>query len=126
MNQVGPAETQPTHWFARSFGNWRLALVLTVCLIPVSIWLLPVEVAFWVSLVAVLLAISTLVVHAWGRHYGGLLVAPALGLLFVVNIFPLMWSFGLSFFHYRANRMYHLALLCLQPTVFHLDDEKLF
>ena len=32
-------------------------------------------------------------------------MAPALGLLFVMNIFPLLWSFGLSFFAYRANRM---------------------
>ena len=32
-------------------------------------------------------------------------MAPAIALLFVMNIFPLMWSFGLSFFDYRANRM---------------------
>ena len=36
---------------------------------------------------------------------GPLLVAPALLLLFVMNIFPLMWSFGLSFFHYKASSM---------------------
>lgn len=35
---------------------------------------------------------------------GPLLVAPALVMLFVMNIFPLLWSFGLSFFNYRANR----------------------
>ncbi|MBV9705274.1 MAG: sugar ABC transporter permease [Methylobacteriaceae bacterium] len=39
-----------------------------------------------------------------GRR-GPLLVAPALITLFLVNIFPLMWSFGLSFFEYRANRI---------------------
>jgi len=33
-----------------------------------------------------------------------MLVAPALIMLFVMNIFPLLWSFGLSFFNYRANR----------------------
>ena len=44
------------------------------------------------------------VVNAWGRYNGGLLVAPAIALLFVMNIFPLLWSFGLSFFAYRANR----------------------
>jgi len=33
-----------------------------------------------------------------------MLVAPALIVLFVMNIFPLLWSFGLSFFNYRANR----------------------
>lgn len=36
-----------------------------------------------------------------GRR-GPMLVAPALILLFLMNIFPLMWSFGLSFFHYKA------------------------
>jgi multiple sugar transport system permease protein len=36
---------------------------------------------------------------------GPLLVAPAIATLFVVNIFPLMWSFGLSFFEYKANRI---------------------
>ena len=36
---------------------------------------------------------------------GPLLVAPALITLFVVNIFPLMWSYGLSFFEYKANRI---------------------
>jgi len=35
---------------------------------------------------------------------GPLLVAPAIAVLFVMNIFPLLWSFGLSFFNYRANR----------------------
>jgi len=34
---------------------------------------------------------------------GPVLVAPALIMLFVMNIFPLMWSFGLSFFHYKAS-----------------------
>jgi multiple sugar transport system permease protein len=36
---------------------------------------------------------------------GPLLVAPAIIVLFVMNIFPLMWSLGLSFFNYRANRI---------------------
>jgi multiple sugar transport system permease protein len=36
--------------------------------------------------------------------HGPLLVAPAIIVLFLMNIFPLMWSFGLSFFNYRANR----------------------
>lgn len=35
---------------------------------------------------------------------GALLVTPAIAVLFVMNIFPLLWSFGLSFFNYRANR----------------------
>ncbi|MEZ5824428.1 MAG: sugar ABC transporter permease [Geminicoccaceae bacterium] len=35
---------------------------------------------------------------------GALLVAPAIAVLFIMNIFPLLWSFGLSFYDYRANR----------------------
>jgi multiple sugar transport system permease protein len=36
---------------------------------------------------------------------GPLLVAPAIIMLVVMNIFPLLWSLGLSFFSYRANRL---------------------
>ena len=36
---------------------------------------------------------------------GPLLITPAILTLFLVNIFPLMWSFGLSFFEYKANRI---------------------
>jgi multiple sugar transport system permease protein len=36
---------------------------------------------------------------------GPLLVAPAIVMLVVMNIFPLLWSLGLSFFNYRANRL---------------------
>jgi multiple sugar transport system permease protein len=39
------------------------------------------------------------------QRRGPLLIAPALITLFLVNIFPLMWSFGLSFFAYKANRL---------------------
>ena len=85
--------------------NWRLALVLFVLTIPVSLLLFPAGTAFWISLAAAILLSAAVVANAWGRYAGGLLVAPALALLFLMNIFPLMWSFGLSFFHYRANRM---------------------
>ena len=36
---------------------------------------------------------------------GPLLVTPAIITLFIVNIFPLLWSFGLSFYEYKANRI---------------------
>ncbi|MDJ0628737.1 MAG: sugar ABC transporter permease [Rhodobacter sp.] len=39
------------------------------------------------------------------KRRGALLVTPAITILFVMNIFPLLWSFGLSFFNYRANRL---------------------
>jgi multiple sugar transport system permease protein len=86
------------------WSNWRLALLAAVVAIPLAILLLPPAPAFWVSLAAAALVAATAAVNAWKRHTGGLLVAPALALLFVMNIFPLMWSFGLSFFAYRANR----------------------
>jgi multiple sugar transport system permease protein len=35
---------------------------------------------------------------------GPLLVTPAIAMLVVMNIFPLLWSLGLTFFNYRANR----------------------
>ncbi|NNE80744.1 MAG: sugar ABC transporter permease [Silicimonas sp.] len=43
---------------------------------------------------------------AWAldpKRRGAMLVAPALIILFVMNIFPLLWSFGLSFFNYKAS-----------------------
>ncbi len=37
------------------------------------------------------------------KRRGALLVTPAIVILFVMNIFPLLWSFGLSFFNYKAT-----------------------
>jgi multiple sugar transport system permease protein len=91
--------------FALHPANWRLATLAAVLLVVAAVALLPERAAFWVSLGAVAAAAAAAVVNAWGRYTGGLLVAPALALLFVMNIFPLMWSFGLSFFAYRANRL---------------------
>src|SRR6185312_5909230 len=86
-------------------GNWRLALLVAVLVFVVGIPLLPPDVSFWLCAAATALVALAAVVNAWGRYKGGLLVAPAIALLFVMNIFPLLWSFGLSFFSYRANRM---------------------
>jgi multiple sugar transport system permease protein len=103
VTQSPPGTLEPG-FFQPSPTNWRLALVVAVLASVAAIALLPPALAFWVAGAAVALVALSLVVRAWGRHNGGLLVAPALALLFVMNIFPLMWSFGLSFFHYRANR----------------------
>ncbi len=86
-------------------GNWRLALLVAVIVMTVSIIALPGEISFWVSLAAVLFVGLSIVINAWGNSPGPLLVAPALALLVVMNIFPLMWSFGLSFFKFRVNRL---------------------
>ncbi len=84
--------------------NWKLALVVGAVVSAVSIVALPAAAAFWiVGIMAALIAVS-FVVNAYRRHYyGGLLVAPAIAVLFVMNIFPLLWSLGLSFFAYQSN-----------------------
>jgi multiple sugar transport system permease protein len=85
--------------------NWPAAFILAIAISILAIAVLPPKVSFWVSLAACALAAASAVYNAWGRYKGGLLVAPAIALLFVMNIFPLLWSLGLSFFSYRANRM---------------------
>lgn len=84
-----------------AFASIPAALIVSA----LAIILLPPSVSFWVSGAVSALSAFLFVAYAWGRHAGGLLVAPAIALLFCMNIFPLLWSFGLSFFHYRANRL---------------------
>jgi multiple sugar transport system permease protein len=95
----------PRRFVELRWDNWPAALVLLVVGMPLAISLLPPAVSFWASAALALLLCTTLIVNAWGRYTGGLLVAPAIALLFMMNIFPLLWSFGLTFFAYRANRM---------------------
>jgi len=89
---------------APRWNNWPGALVVFVIGTALAIALLEPKFSFWVSAALAVLFAATVVANAWGRYTGGLLVAPALALLFVMNIFPLLWSFGLSFFNYRSNR----------------------
>jgi multiple sugar transport system permease protein len=91
-------------FLALRWSNWPLALVAALVLVPLAVALTPAKFSFWIAGFGVALVALTLVVRAAGRHKGGLLVAPALAVLFVMNIFPLLWSLGLSFFNYRANR----------------------
>jgi len=91
-------------FFALSWSNWPLALVAALIVIVLAVWLLPGYVAFWVSLTAAAVVAFTATAFAYRRrNNGALLVAPAVALLFVMNIFPLLWSLGLSFFRYKAN-----------------------
>ncbi|NND90338.1 MAG: sugar ABC transporter permease [Granulosicoccus sp.] len=67
----------------------------------------------------------------WARltapeNRGPLLVAPAIITLFVMNIFPLLWSFGLSFFNYRANRQNVPEFVGLKNFERVLTDEKIW
>jgi multiple sugar transport system permease protein len=103
-SQIRPHEGPFDRAFQLRWDNWPAVLVLFVIGLAASVATLPPAVSFWVSAaLAALLAIS-LIANAWGRYTGGLLVTPALMLLFLMNVFPLLWSLGLSFFDYRANR----------------------
>ena len=91
-------------FFDLRWSNWQLALLAALVVIPLSIWLLPQDAAFWASLTAAALVALAAVATAFERrHHGALLVAPAVALLFVMNIFPLLWSLGLSFFRFKAT-----------------------
>jgi multiple sugar transport system permease protein len=60
------------------------------------------------------------------KRRGALLVTPAITILFVMNIFPLLWSFGLSFFNYRANRNRAPRFEGLENYVDALTDDKVW
>jgi multiple sugar transport system permease protein len=89
---------------ALRWDNWRGALIVFVIGMALAIAFLPPQVSFWASSALAALFAVTLIANAWGKYIGGLLVTPALTLLFLMNVFPLIWSFGLSFFSYKANR----------------------
>ena len=89
---------------APRWDNWRGGLLVFIVGMAVAIPLLPPRYSFWASAALAALFAATVIVNAWGRYIGELLVAPALALLFLMNVFPLLWSFGLSFFNYRSNR----------------------
>jgi multiple sugar transport system permease protein len=85
--------------------NWKLAIVVALVVSIVAIAVLPLAASFWVVGAMAALVAAAVVVNAFRhRYYGGLLVAPAIAVLFVMNIFPLLWSLGLSFFAYQSNQ----------------------
>jgi multiple sugar transport system permease protein len=84
--------------------NWRLAIAVGLVVSVVAAVILPASVSFWVVGAMAALVAAAFAVNAYRRrYYGGLLVAPAIAVLFVMNIFPLLWSLGLSFFAYQSN-----------------------
>ncbi len=54
------------------------------------------------------------------------MIAPAIVILFLVNIFPLMWSFGLSFFAYKANRLAPPVFIGLKNYADVLTDPEIW
>ena len=88
-----------------SAGNWRLAILVALVVSILAMAALPASLSFWIVGAMAALVAAAFVVNAYRRrYYGGLLVAPAIAVLFVMNIFPLLWSLGLSLFAYQSNQ----------------------
>ena len=84
--------------------NWKLALLGGLVVSAIAIALFPAKFSLGVVGAMAALIAAAFTVNAYRRrYYGGLLVAPAIAVLFVMNIFPLLWSLGLSFFAYQSN-----------------------
>lgn len=85
--------------------NWKLAVLLGLALSTAASATLPASASFWVVGAMSAMVGAAFVINAFRReYYGGLLVTPAIAVLFVMNIFPLLWSLGLSFFAYQSNQ----------------------
>ena len=98
------ARPSPT-LFQISADNYRLAIVAGIAVSFIAIAALPASVSFWIVGATAAVVAAAFVVNAYRRrYYGGLLVTPAIAVLFVMNIFPLLWSLGLSFFAYQSNQ----------------------
>ncbi len=84
--------------------NWKLALLAGLIVSAIAIALFPAKLSLGIVGAMAALIAAAFTVNAYRRrYYGGLLVAPAIAVLFVMNIFPLLWSLGLSFFAYQSN-----------------------
>lgn len=98
------ARTAPA-LFQVSADNWRLAILAGIVVSVLAAIASPASVSFWIIGAMVAMVAAALVINAYRRrYYGGLLVSPAIAVLFVMNIFPLLWSLGLSFFAYQSNQ----------------------
>jgi multiple sugar transport system permease protein len=85
--------------------NWKLASTAGLAVSILAIVTLPARASFWIVGICAATIAAAFTVNAYRRkYYGGLLVAPAIAVLFVMNIFPLLWSLGLSFFAYQSNQ----------------------
>ena len=104
MNPTSVTASRPS-LFSISADNWRLALLAGLVASVVAIASLPSQASFWIVGSSVAAIAATAITNAYRhRQFGGLLVAPAIAVLFVMNIFPLLWSLGLSFFAYQSNQ----------------------
>ena len=95
----------PASLFEMKAHNWKLAILTGLVVAILAMLTLPAAASFWITGAMAAMVAAAFVVNAYRRHYyGGLLVAPAIAVLFVMNIFPLLWSLGLSFFAYQSNQ----------------------
>jgi multiple sugar transport system permease protein len=86
-------------------SNWKLAILAGLAVSILAAVALPASISFWVIGAMAAMIAAAFAVNAYRRrYYGGLLIAPAIAVLFIMNIFPLLWSLGLSFFAYQANQ----------------------
>ena len=95
----------PDNWKTLAPDNWKLAIVVGLGVSVIACIALPAAISFWIVAAMVAMVAGAFSVNAYcRRYYGGLLVSPAIAVLFVMNIFPLLWSLGLSFFAYQSNQ----------------------
>jgi multiple sugar transport system permease protein len=95
----------PDDWKTLAPDNWKLAIVVGLGVSVIACIALPAAISFWIVAAMVAMVAGAFSVNAYRRrYYGGLLVSPAIAVLFVMNIFPLLWSLGLSFFAYQSNQ----------------------
>jgi multiple sugar transport system permease protein len=105
MSSTITTDAPPNGLLSVSLDNWRLALVVAAAVSVAAAASLPVGASFWVvGAMAALVAAAFVMNAVRNRYFGGLLVAPAIAVLFIMNIFPLLWSLGLSFFAYQSNQ----------------------
>jgi multiple sugar transport system permease protein len=98
-------QTPPPAFTSIAPDNWKLAIVVGLVVSILACLALPAATSFWIVGAMVAMVAAAFVVNAFRRHYyGGLLISPAIAVLFVMNIFPLLWSLGLSFFAYQSNQ----------------------
>ena len=91
------ATAPPPALMRLSPDNWKLAILVGLIVSVIAAIALPASTSFWVIGAMAAMIGAAFVVNAYRRkYYGGLLVAPAIAVLFVMNIFPLLWSLGLS------------------------------
>jgi multiple sugar transport system permease protein len=99
-----PATLPAPPLFSAVAHNWKLAIFAGLLISILAMFALPAKVSFWVVGAMAVLIAAAFATNAYRRkYYGGLLVAPAIAVLFVMNLFPLLWSLGLSFFAYNSN-----------------------